>query len=101
MKIKKILINNFRNYDNIELLFNKWGSFFYGENGIGKTNIIEAIYMLSYFTSFRSNNINPLIKWDSETAFVKAELEDEYGMNNLLEIHFSKKKRVAFIIEKN
>ena len=40
MWIKKIKINNFRNYKNIEINLNKNINIFYGDNAQGKTNIM-------------------------------------------------------------
>ena len=44
MWIKELRINNFRNYKNEEIKFEKNINIFYGENAQGKTNIIEAIF---------------------------------------------------------
>ena len=44
MWIKKIKINNFRNYKSQEINLEKNINLFYGENAQGKTNIIEAIF---------------------------------------------------------
>jgi len=101
VKIKRIILSNFKNYKKKDIYFEKWGSFFYGKNGTGKTNLIEAIYMLSYFTGFRSiGNIGNMVRWESENSFIKAELEDEYGLTNFIEIFFNKKKSLALIIKK-
>ena len=45
MWIKKIKINNFRNYKKEEILLEKNINLFYGENAQGKTNMIEAIFL--------------------------------------------------------
>ena len=47
MWIKKIKINNFRNYQLEEINLNKNINIFYGENAQGKTNIIESIFLCS------------------------------------------------------
>ena len=47
MKIQKIKLLNFRNYDNLELEFNPCKNIIIGRNGSGKTNIVEAIYVLA------------------------------------------------------
>ena len=46
MWISKIKINNFRNYKEQEILLEKNINIFYGENAQGKTNIIEAIFLV-------------------------------------------------------
>ena len=45
MWIKKIKINNFRNYKQEEIQLKENINLFYGENAQGKTNVIEAIFL--------------------------------------------------------
>ena len=45
MYIKKVKLENFRNYDNLEVEFKKDFNLIYGNNAQGKTNILEAIYL--------------------------------------------------------
>jgi DNA replication and repair protein RecF len=54
MWIEKIKLENFRNYENQEIILNKNMNIFYGENAQGKTNIIEAIFFASIGKSFRT-----------------------------------------------
>ena len=55
MYIEKIKLNNFRNYDQLELDLNKNINIIYGNNAQGKTNILEAIFLCSFGKSFRTN----------------------------------------------
>lgn len=48
MYIKKLKLENYRNYNNEEILFDKNINIIYGNNAQGKTNLIEAIYLCSY-----------------------------------------------------
>lgn len=45
MNVKKIELNNFRNYENQKILLDKNINIIYGNNGEGKTNILEAIFV--------------------------------------------------------
>jgi len=54
MEIGKLKILNFRNYSNIELEFSNTLNIIYGNNGMGKTNLVEAIYVLALTKSFRA-----------------------------------------------
>ncbi len=47
MYINKIELNNFRNYENQEIILDKNVNIIYGNNGEGKTNILEAIFVCS------------------------------------------------------
>lgn len=44
MIAKKIKLENFRNYEKEEVLFTPDVNIVYGKNGMGKTNLIEALY---------------------------------------------------------
>lgn len=82
MKITKLKLVNFRNYDNEEFTFSKTRNFLIGNNGSGKTNIVEAIYYLALTKSFRTNNDLSLIKENKDSfcieAKIKSKLTDTY-----------------------
>lgn len=63
--LKSLELTNFRNYSKADFDFAKT-TILIGPNGIGKTNIIEAIYMISTGRSWRTNRDNELIKWASD-----------------------------------
>lgn len=64
MFIKNINLINFRNYDKLKLSFEKNVNIIYGNNGQGKTNLLESLYVLAMTKSHRSYIDNNLIKND-------------------------------------
>ena len=66
MWIEKIKLENFRNYENQEIILNKNMNIFYGENAQGKTNIIEAIFFASIGKSFRTKKEKEIIKFNKD-----------------------------------
>ena len=54
MIAEKIKLENFRNYEKQLVLFSPDVNIIYGNNGMGKTNLIEAMYFFSYARSFRA-----------------------------------------------
>lgn len=56
MKIKKLSLNDFRNYENETIEFSSGINIIYGNNGMGKTNALEAIYYFSQGRGFRGGN---------------------------------------------
>ena len=62
MYIEKIILKNFRNYNKLEIDFSPDVNFITGENGAGKTNILEAISITSMLKSFRNINDSEIIK---------------------------------------
>lgn len=75
MRIVSLELNRFRNYKGAELSFEDGVNIFFGNNGEGKTNILEAIYMLSLGRSFRTNKDREMIELTAETAYVRAVIE--------------------------
>lgn len=74
MFISKLKIYNFRNIQEKEFIFKKKVNIFFGENGVGKTSILEAIHYLSSGKSFRKGNFKNLINFSANdfTVFVEA-----------------------------
>ncbi len=75
MYLRRIALQNFRNHEQTTLDFKSRLIFFIGNNGEGKTNLLESISLLSYLKSFRESDENQLLKWDSPFTFVRAEFE--------------------------
>ena len=73
MYIKKIKLENFRNYDLQEIEFGKKINNIYGDNAQGKTNILEAIFTCSLGKSFRTNIDKEIINIDKN--FTNVEIE--------------------------
>ncbi len=71
MKIKELEIFNFRNYDKLMLSFSDQINILYGKNAIGKTNILESIYLVAITKSHRNNDDKTLIKNDKTISKVK------------------------------
>ncbi len=61
MHLSRISLVNFKNYDQLELSFSRKINCFVGDNGTGKTNLLDAIYYLSmtksYFNPVDTQNI--------------------------------------------
>lgn len=55
MVLEHLTLKNFRNYRDCSLNFGTGINFLYGDNGNGKTNLLEAISLLSYTRSFLHN----------------------------------------------
>lgn len=75
MYIKKIKLENFRNYDFQEINFCDKINNIFGDNAQGKTNILEAIFVCSLGKSFRTNVDKELIKIDKNFSLVEIEFE--------------------------
>lgn len=76
MKLSHLSLTNFRSYTNLELNLDRGTYIFIGENGEGKTNIIEAIMYLALLSSHRISSDAPLIKLGSEQAYIRAKISE-------------------------
>ena len=73
MYIKKIKLENFRNYEKQEIIFNKNINNIFGDNAQGKTNILEAIFICGLGKSFRTNQDKELININKDYSNVEIE----------------------------
>lgn len=95
MFIKKLLIKNFRNYNDIEISFNSNKILFIGKNAQGKTNLLESIYYLSALDSLRAKSDNELIRWGENYCSIKAEVK-KFDIDIDLEIYINPPNRKKF-----
>ncbi len=82
-KINKIEFYNFRNFEKFETHFHKKLNIFYGDNGCGKTNILEGISIISKGTGIRNAKIFDLIKINKDNFLIKNELEIKKNLLNV------------------
>ncbi|MBM3707242.1 MAG: DNA replication/repair protein RecF [Actinobacteria bacterium] len=72
MFLKNLKLKNFRNYSELNLNFNKDTILVVGDNGKGKTNLLESIYYVSSGNSHRTNEQVELINWENDYAVIRA-----------------------------
>ena len=74
MKLASVQIRNFRNLEEVAFHSNQSINVFVGENGSGKSSILEAIHYLGFARSFRSNKHRHVIQHDKQnfTVFCEA-----------------------------
>ncbi|MEK7673212.1 MAG: DNA replication/repair protein RecF [Patescibacteria group bacterium] len=103
MKIQKLQLENFRNYENYFYEFNSEKNFtiLVGKNGLGKTNFLEALYVLSLGRSFRTSDFDNLLMWEREFLRCQTEVIDEREEAYKLEFSYSKLPRRKKIFKRN
>ena len=79
MKINKLQLVNFRNYDHCAVRFDKMITIFYGKNGQGKTNLLEGIFYASFGLSHRTSQEEEMMKFSSDGMAVLVDFEREDG----------------------
>ena len=94
MRINQLSLTNFRSYPQLDLTFQPGATTFIGDNGSGKTNIAEAIIYLSFLSSHRVSQNQPLIALGADQAVIRAEItRDERTLQVDLEINAHKANR--------
>ena len=99
-KVNLINANNFRNFQNIEISFDKKLNIFFGNNGSGKTNILEIISLISKGRGFRNDSIFNLIKNNQEKFIIKSSLEiknNDYDLEIFTDNKDNKLKKITKI----
>lgn len=77
--IKELTLKNYRNYESCHVEFANKVNVILGENAQGKTNLMEAIYVLAIAKSHRTAKDKELIFWDKEYAKIEGRAEKRNG----------------------
>jgi len=72
--LEKLSLTDFRSYAQVDLSFEPGVTVLVGYNGIGKTNLMEAIGYLATLSSHRVSSDAPLLRFGTERALIRAKL---------------------------
>jgi DNA replication and repair protein RecF len=78
MQIQELKLLNFRNYNKLSISFHNHLNIIYGQNGSGKTNLVEAIYVLALTRSFKQINDKALIKKETNLTKIEGVINNKY-----------------------
>ena len=92
MYIKEIILENFRNYKYEKIELNENTNIIFGDNAQGKTNILEAIFMLGLGKSFRTNKEKELIKENEKNSKIEIKFVKN-NRNEKIKLEITDKKR--------
>ncbi|MBE3090347.1 MAG: DNA replication/repair protein RecF [Actinobacteria bacterium] len=95
MYLNNLELINFRNYKSVKLNFKNSTILIEGDNGQGKTNLLESIHYISSGKSHRTSDQDELINWDSDYAILRASLSSK----QLIEIELRKKNNIKIRID--
>lgn len=79
MYLDALTLRHFRNYDSLAVTFSPGLNILLGENAQGKTNLLEAIYVLALARSHRTHNDHELIEWGADSAEVTGRVVKSSG----------------------
>ncbi len=107
MAYKNLNLFQFRNIKNTEIKLEEGVNIFYGENGQGKTNLLEALFFLSRGRSFRTTEPSRCISMfkeesfsESNVALIKSNYKDSLNVDNSLKVQIENNKKTFWINEK-
>ena len=93
MYINEIKIENFRNIEFMEIFPHEEINVIYGQNGQGKTNLLESIWLFTGCKSFRNSKDNELVQFNEKNSKISIKFETEIREN--IASVFIDKKRTA------
>lgn len=94
MYLEQLSLTDFRSYAQVELSFEPGVTVLVGSNGIGKTNLMEAVGYLATLSSHRVSSDAPLLRFGTERALIRAKLvRGEQSTVLELEINSSRANR--------
>lgn len=92
MILKKIVLENYRNYNSENIELNKGVNLILGENAQGKTNFLEAVYYLATGRTFRNNKDVEIINWEKDYFRIQTELlKDNTDRKFIIDIYCDRK----------
>ena len=97
MIVKRIELDNFRNYELLKLDLDGKTNILYGNNAQGKTNILESVYVCSTTKSHRTNKDSELINLNADESHIKLILEKN-KREQRIDIHLRRNKTKGIAI---
>lgn len=88
-------VKNFRNLEELDLSFHSDFNFFFGPNAQGKTSILEAVFFISELRSFRTSELEPLIRRGETEALLAGDFCQEGLSYDLTASIFPHRKEVS------
>ena len=98
MFIESLALSNFRNYENADIKFSSGINILYGDNAQGKTNILEAVYMLATTKSHRGSRDKEIICFDEEESHIRASVRKN-DISHRIDMHLRKSKSKGIAID--
>lgn len=92
MIIESIELENYRNYDHLDLKLGKGTNIFFGDNAQGKTNILESVYLGCSTKSHRRSKDKEIIKFGENEAHIRILLKKNQ-IDYKIDMHLRKNNR--------
>jgi DNA replication and repair protein RecF len=100
VRITDLRLFQHRNFSQASLSFSSAANLFFGKNGQGKTNLLEAIYLLAYGRSFRTGAPRDWIKFGENLCRVEGTVEHG-GLERNLTVLVTRSEKKLLVHQKN
>nr|WP_207723067.1 DNA replication/repair protein RecF [Lachnospira hominis] len=84
-------LQNYRNYEYLNMNFDEKINIIYGDNAQGKTNILESMYVCATSKSHRGSKDREIIRFDNDESHIKVNVKKN-DMNYRIDMHLKKNK---------
>jgi len=99
VRLAELQLEDFRNIEAAELTLSPRTTVLAGENGQGKTNLLEAVYLLATLRPLRANRLAELVRFGASRARVEADADGPGGRRRLA-VEVADGTRAAFLDQK-
>jgi DNA replication and repair protein RecF len=97
--IRRIQLSDFRSFEHLALEFDRPLTVLVGHNGSGKTNLIEAVQLVTAASSFRKPSWGDLVRWSGQEAVVRMEAAKEGGGERFVEMRVNESGRRSYRLD--
>lgn len=91
MIVESLKLQNYRNYEYLNMNFDEKINIIYGDNAQGKTNILESMYVCATSKSHRGSKDREIISFDNDESHIKVNVKKN-DMNYRIDMHLKKNK---------
>ena len=98
MIIKSLELADYRNYETLELKFDRGTNILYGDNAQGKTNILEAIYVAATTKSHKGSKDKDIVNFEKDEAHIRTYIERD-GVETRVDMHLRKSKSKGIAVD--
>ena len=99
MTVKSLELRDFRNYNMLDIHFDKGTNILYGDNAQGKTNVLEAIYLSGTTKSHKGSKDKEMINFSKDESHIRA-FVDKCGKEFQIDIHLKKSRTKGIAVNR-
>lgn len=99
MIIKRLSLSNFRNYERLEIEFDRGTNILSGDNAQGKTNILEALYVSGTSKSHKGSRDKEMLRFGQDEAHIRTIVEKK-GTEYQLDLHLKKNRSKGIAVNR-